>query len=117
MPFAGAASDWFAAPSLDSDLCDASVGDWCHPVCVAQSFREAQAPVTATSREVTDVTRRDLFDFLRDEAEPWWGRLDEISFLDHLYDLDSLASTDSRHATAREDIGRHRVGNYDWDDD
>jgi len=84
---------------------------------VAQSIREVHAPATASSREVTDVTRRDLFDFLRDEAEPWWGRLDEISFLDHLYDLDSLPSTDSRHATAREDIGRHRVGNYDWDDD
>jgi hypothetical protein len=84
---------------------------------VAQSFREAQAPVTATPREVTDVTRRDLFDFLRDEERAWWGRLDEISFLGHLYDLDSLPSTDSRHATAREDIGRHRVGNYDWDDD
>jgi AbiJ-like protein len=63
------------------------------------------------------VTRRDLFDFMRDEAGPWWGRLDEIGFLDHLYDLDSLPSTDRRHATAREDIGRHRIGNYDWDDD
>lgn len=63
------------------------------------------------------MTRRDIFDFLRDEAEPWWGRLDEISFLDRLYDLDALESTDSRHATAREDIGQHRIGNYDWDDD
>jgi hypothetical protein len=84
---------------------------------VAQSFREIQASATVSSREVSDVTRRDLFDFLRDRPEPWWGRLDEISFLDHLYDLDSLPSTDSRHATAREDIGRHRIGNYDWDDD
>ena len=68
------------------------------------------------SHEVTPVTRRDLLDFLRDEAEPWWGRLDDISFLDHLYDLDSLPSTDRRHATAREDIGRHRLANDDWDD-
>ena len=98
-------------------VCNAGVGDWCHPVYVAQSFREIHAPATASSREVTDVTRRDLFDLLRDEAGPWWGRLDEISFLEHFYDLDSLPSTDSRHATAREDIGWHRVGNYDWDDD
>lgn len=63
------------------------------------------------------VTRRDLFDFLRDEAPPWWGRLDEVAFLDHLYDLDSLPSTDRRHATARQDIGQHRLGNLDWDDD
>lgn len=68
-------------------------------------------------REITPVTRRDLFDFLRDKAEPWWGRLDEITFLDHLYDLDSLASTDPRHATAREDIGQHRSGFADWADD
>lgn len=63
------------------------------------------------------VTRRDLFDFLRDEAGPWWGRLDEITFLGRLYDLDAMPSNDRRHATAAGDIGQHRLGNLDWEDD
>jgi hypothetical protein len=77
----------------------------------------AAAPGTAETSEITMVTRRDLFDFLRDEAGPWWGRLDEITFLGRLYNLDALPSTDHRYATAAEDIGQHRLGNLDWDDD
>jgi hypothetical protein len=83
---------------------------------VAQSFRESQILGSTSSREVSDVTRRDLFELLRGESVAWWGRLDEVSFLSHLYDLDSLPSTDPRHATAREDVSRHRVDNCDWDD-
>lgn len=45
------------------------------------------------------------------------GRLSEIGFLGQLYDLDALPSTDPRHSTAAEDITRHRVANFDWDDD
>lgn len=74
----------------------------------------AQAP--GQLREITAVTRRDVFDFLREGAGPWWGRLSEIAFLEQLYDLDALPSTDPRHATAAEDIVRHRVANFDWDD-
>ena len=62
-------------------------------------------------REITAVTRRDVFDFLREEAGPWWGRLSEIAFLEQLYDLDAVPSTDPRHPTAAEDIVRHRVAN------
>jgi hypothetical protein len=75
----------------------------------------AQAP--DQSCEITPVTRRDIFDFLQAEAGQWWGRLGEISFLGQLYDLDALPSTDPRHATASEDVIRHRVANFDWDDD
>ena len=71
----------------------------------------------AQSREITAVTRRDIFDVLRAETGPWWGRLSETGFLGQLYDLDALPSTDPRHATAGEDIVRHRVANFDWDDD
>lgn len=53
----------------------------------------------------------------RAESGQWWGRLSEIGFLGQLYDLESLPSTDPRHATAAEDIARHRVANFDWDDD
>jgi hypothetical protein len=79
------------------------------------STAPAQAP--AQSRAITAVTRRDIFDFLRAETDPWWGRLSETGFLGQLYDLDALPSTDPRHATAGEDIARHRVANFDWDDD
>ncbi len=57
------------------------------------------------------MTRRDIFDYLRGEGGPWWGRLDEIDFLESLYDLDLLASQDSRFTTARGDIVQHRVNN------
>lgn len=60
---------------------------------------------------ITAVTRRDIFDYLRGEGGPWWGRLDEIDFLGSLYDLDGLASMDSRFTTARGDIVQHRVNN------
>ena len=71
----------------------------------------------AQSHAITAVTRRDIFDFLRAETDPWWGRQSETGFLRQLYDLDALPSTDPRHATAGEDIARHRVANFDWDDD
>jgi AbiJ N-terminal domain 3 len=73
--------------------------------------------VMGQSREISPVTRRDIFDFLRAEKGPWWGRLSETGFLAQLYDLDALPSADPRHATAAEDITRHRVANFDWDDD
>ena len=76
---------------------------------------EAKAP--GQSSDITPVTRRDVFDLLRAEKDPWWGRLDEIEFLGQLYDLDALPSTDTRHTTAGQDILQHRVANFDWDDD
>ncbi len=77
----------------------------------------APAKAPGQSCDITPVTRRDIFDLLRAEEGPWWGRLDETEFLGQLYDLDALPSTDPRHATAGEDIVRHRVANFDWDDD
>ncbi|MEQ4724348.1 hypothetical protein [Nonomuraea sp. B19D2] len=66
---------------------------------------------------ITAVTRRDLFDHLRGATEPWYGRLDEIAFLDGLYDLDTLPSDDPRYTSARGDIIQHRLNNFDWEDD
>jgi hypothetical protein len=88
---------------------------------MAQPSGTVAARAPGQSREITAVTRRDIFDFLREDAGPWWGRLDEVNFLEALYDLDALPSSDPRHATAAaaaaEDIIRHRVANLDWDDD
>ncbi|MEH6375507.1 hypothetical protein V7793_14380 [Streptomyces sp. KLMMK] len=56
------------------------------------------------------MTRRSIFDYLRGKGGPWWGRLDEIDFLESLYDLDSLASIDPSFTTARDDIPLHAGG-------
>ncbi|MFF7764324.1 Shedu anti-phage system protein SduA domain-containing protein [Streptomyces griseorubiginosus] len=78
----------------------------------------APASHSNSSHRITKLTRRDIFAYLTGEGGPWWGRLDEIEFLESLYDLDRLASTDDRYKTARQDIFQHRVNNpLDWDDD
>jgi hypothetical protein len=80
---------------------------------------EAPNEQADSHRQITQVTRRDIVDRLRAAAKPWSGRLSEVDFLDDLYDLDALPSTDSRpqYPTAREDIWQHRENNYDWTDD
>ncbi|MFF7264612.1 hypothetical protein ACFZCL_30645 [Streptomyces sp. NPDC008159] len=78
----------------------------------------AAYPAPQSTQRITTLTRRDIFDYLCGEGGPWWGRLDEIGFLGSLYDLDRLASTDSRFTAAREDIIQHRINNpLDWSDD
>ncbi|MDQ5819842.1 MAG: abortive infection family protein [Actinomycetota bacterium] len=72
------------------------------------------------ARRITPVTRRDIFDYIRTDGAPWWGRLDEVRFLDRLYDLDELPTTDYRrhqYPNARADIQQHRFNNDDWPDD
>ncbi|MES4886192.1 abortive infection family protein [Streptomyces sp. NPDC000349] len=72
----------------------------------------------APGRRITLVTRRDLFDYIRTDGAPWYGRLDDIAFLSRLYDLDALPSDDYRFATAREDIHQHCIRNPgDWPQD
>ncbi|WP_046503872.1 AbiJ-related protein [Streptomyces odonnellii] len=64
------------------------------------------------------MTRRDIFDYLCGEGGPWCRRLDETHFLEGLYDLDGLQSTDRRFTTARADIIQYRINNpLDWPDD
>ncbi|MER5853558.1 hypothetical protein ABT126_43300 [Streptomyces sp. NPDC002012] len=45
-------------------------------------FAASLAP--QSSQRITTLTRRDIFDHLRGEGGPWWGRLDEIDFLGSL---------------------------------
>ncbi len=63
------------------------------------------------------MTRRDIFDYLRSQRQPWCGRISEIDFLDRLYDLGVLPSTGRRHPNAGGDIVQHRIANHHWDDD
>ncbi len=67
---------------------------------------------------ISEKTRRNIFDALRLEKVRWHGVMEEIQFLERLYDLSTLPSQDYRYKNAR-DIYQHRVayGNKDWDDD
>ncbi|HEX5933451.1 MAG TPA: abortive infection family protein [Pseudorhizobium sp.] len=67
--------------------------------------------------EVSATIRQNIFDGLRIEAVHWSGKLDEVEFLQRLYDLQKLPSFDTRFKDAAGDIWQHRVNNYDWDDD
>ncbi len=74
-------------------------------------------PDRPSSTSITHITRRDVLDYLRVCGIPWYGRLDEVAFLSRLWELDTLPSTDSRFATAADDIRQHRIANDDWDND
>jgi hypothetical protein len=69
-------------------------------------------------RSISEVTRRDVLDFLSAEGISWSGRLEEVAFLERLWDLSALPSTDGRFTDASGDIRQHRVNNpSDWPDD
>src|SRR5262245_45586318 len=65
---------------------------------------------------ITAITRRDIRRALVRERISWSGDLEETEFLNRLYDLAKLPSTDSRFENADGDIWQHRIHNYDWDD-
>lgn len=66
--------------------------------------------------EISPTTRRLLIDELRLSGISYSGALSEIEFLERLYDLDGLPSTDGRpqYENLRDDIQQHRVS---WPDD
>ena len=72
---------------------------------------------------ITEITRRDITDIIRngilDDGEPillpYYGRLSELEFLQRLYPLKTMPSTDSRYKNAYGDIYQHTVNNDDWD--
>jgi hypothetical protein len=67
--------------------------------------------------KITSITRRNIFDFIQVEGYWWAGRLEEIDFLSRVFELDKIASSDSRFPNAAGDIWQHRVNNpNDWED-
>ena len=70
--------------------------------------------MSGVPNRITEITRRDIWDAL--SSVNLWGRIEEVEFLERLYDLDSLPSGDSRFPTARGDIIQHRLRNNDWED-
>lgn len=61
--------------------------------------------------------RRNIIDGLKVDKVAWAGTLDDVEFLQRLWDLDTMPSTDSRFDDAAGDIWQHRKNNYDWDED
>lgn len=70
-----------------------------------------------SERTIRPVTRRDIIDTLIADHVQWAGRLEEPAFLGQIWDLEEMPSDDYRFKTAAEDIHKHRIDNYDWDDD
>ena len=68
--------------------------------------------------KISEITRRNIFDYVQVEGFWWSGRLEEINFLSRIYDLENIESYDSRFPNAAGDIWQHRVNNpSDWEDD
>ena len=79
--------------------------------------------------KITEITKRDIFelfksgytktDYFLDENSQikynYYGRLKEIDFLNKLYPLDEMLSSDSRFENARNDIIQHTINNDDWE--
>jgi hypothetical protein len=68
------------------------------------------------TNKITQITRRNIWDGIQiSEINPY-GRYAEDAFLERVWDLSKLPSTDSRFDNASRDIWQHRINNFDWDD-
>lgn len=75
---------------------------------------------------ITEVTKRDILDLFRNGIEMYdfwepkrvmynyYGRLEELVFLQRLYDLKSIPSLEHRFTNAEEEIRQHTVINDDY---
>jgi hypothetical protein len=64
--------------------------------------------------DISQETRKNILDGLRLEKINWNGQLEEVEFLQRIYDLNTIPSHDSRFKDAAGDIWQHRVNNDDW---
>jgi len=71
----------------------------------------------AAPANVSRRARRNIIDGLKVDGIAWMGSLDDVEFLQRLWDLEALPSHDSRYKDAAGDIWQHRWNNNDWDDD
>lgn len=69
-------------------------------------------------KKITEVTRRQITNLFYKEFNYWGdygGDDEEILFLERLYNLEELPSTDDRFKDAKGDIWQHRINNFDSD--
>ena len=70
-----------------------------------------------TPSDIELEVRREILEGLSAEGVNWYGNLNELDFLQSLYDLEQLPSDDPRFPNALGDFYQHRVNNPDdWDD-
>lgn len=65
--------------------------------------------------EISDMTRRDIVDFLLTNEEPFHGRLSLTIFLQRIWDLKSMAASDARYKNALDEIQQHMIMIYNHD--
>ena len=63
---------------------------------------------------ISAKTRAAVLDELRAKETIWYGEANEVDFLNGIFDLASMPSSDSRFETAEGDIWQHRINNDDW---
>lgn len=59
-------------------------------------------------------TQAAVLDELRARKTVWYGDVNEVDFLNEIFDLDSMPSFDSRFENAEGDIWQHCINNDDW---
>ena len=64
--------------------------------------------------KISDETRTAVLDEIRARGTVWFGALNEADFLNRLFDLKSMPSSDSRFDSAQGDIWQHCINNDDW---
>ncbi len=67
--------------------------------------------------KISIVVRQAIFDEITLNNISWSGRLEEPDFLNRIFDLSKIQSFDTRYNNAYDDIHKHRIMNYDWEDD
>lgn len=66
---------------------------------------------------VSREARCDIIDGIKIDKIAWMGTLEDVEFLQRLWDLQAMPSADSRYKDAAGDIWQHRWNNHDWEDD
>lgn len=67
--------------------------------------------------KIRERTCAAILDEMRARETVWHGALDEIAFLNRIFDLTSLPAHDSRFQNAEQDIWQHCINNFDWPQD
>lgn len=68
-----------------------------------------------TARRISELTRHDIVDFLAAQQDSLYGRTALIEFLNRVWSLKEMPSSDPRFYTAEGDITQHMLNNDDWD--
>ncbi|WP_210256097.1 abortive infection family protein [Chelativorans sp. Marseille-P2723] len=90
--------------------------DW-FSVSIAPKLQMPISGWRGQDTELSALTRQNIFDGLRLEKVRWSGVLEDVEFLQRIFDLKAMPSFDTRFTDAASDIWQHRVNNDDWDDD